>query len=84
MESAAALMKLAGVHAPFSAQVALPAGCELAVRRSSCGHRYYFLLNYEPTPQTCTIHMPMTNMVTGEGLQGEVTLPPYGVLVCKD
>lgn len=84
VESAVALMKLAGVHAPFSAQVALPAGCELAVRRSSCGPRYYFLLNYEPTPQTCTIHMPMTNMVTGEGLQGEVTLPPYGVLVCKD
>ena len=41
------------------------------------------MLNYLPAPAQITLRHPMKDLLTGETLDGECTLPAYGVFVLE-
>ena len=49
---------------------------ELTVREKD-GVRYLFLLNYLARPQEVVFHWPAVSLLTGERLEGAVTLEAY-------
>lgn len=78
---AGALADYLGLGSPVTDFLTLPAGVELAIRQSAGGERYLFLLNYADTPQTVRVATPMTDLVTGQQINGEHTLAPYDVVI---
>ena len=69
---------------PLADRLTVPPAVELAVREQpNSGDRFVFLLNYADTPQTVRIHREATDLLSGERLDGERTLPPYEVLVLR-
>ena len=57
-----------------------PEGVAL-VQREKQGRRFVFALNYQPEPQTLTLHRPAVLLYSGETHRGPVTLPPFGTAV---
>lgn len=68
-----------GLTSPFADVVTLPRDIEIAVRRQPDGRAIVFLLNYVDGTQTVTAHQQSTDLITGETISGEFSLPPYGV-----
>ena len=69
---------------PLADLLTVPPSVELAVREQpNAGDRFVFLLNYADTPQTVRIDGGATDLLSGERLDGERTLPPYEVLVLR-
>jgi beta-galactosidase len=58
---------------------AVPEGVDLAIR-SGGGKRILILTNYNATPQTIKLALPMQEILTGTTASA-VTLPQYGVAV---
>ena len=51
--------------------------------REKDGKRYLFALNYLAKEQRITLKQAAKALYTGETLQGEVALPPYGTAVLQ-
>lgn len=76
--AARALLCSLGLDEPYDDQVALPEGCELAIREGAAGAVMY-ILNYLPQAQTITVKQPMVNLPDGKTLEGNISMPPYEV-----
>ena len=75
-------LKKLGAAEPWADSLILPEGCELAVRGDESG-AYAFVLNYLKTPVAIDVKKPLRDLLTGETVQGERTLPAYGVMVLE-
>ena len=60
----------------------LPPEVELTIRGAG-EEKFYFLLNYKPVPMPASLTESAVDLLTGKELSGEITIPPYGVLVLK-
>ena len=67
---------------PFADVVSAPQEVELILREKN-GEKFLFALNYQPKKMTIMLHQQMVSLFTGERLQGEVELAPYGVDVYR-
>ena len=76
--SARVFLEKLGVAKPFGGDLELPETCELAVRG-----KYAFVLNYKKEPATVCVKRPMRELLSGETLQGEISVPGYGALVLE-
>ena len=81
-ENADALLDYLGVRSPWAGAVSLPGNCEIAVREKE-GRRYAFLLNYSWGEETAELRQPMTDMDSGETVQGIIRLAPFEVRVFR-
>lgn len=79
--TARAMIEHLGLVSPQAQQLTLPRDIELAIREQQDGRRIIFLLNYAHTQQQIQLHYPATNLLTGEIIQSEVTLPAHDVLL---
>ncbi len=62
--------------------VSAPADVELAVRRHpETGEAFAFALNYSGQAAKLRLHRRAVDLLTGNALEGEVELEPYGVVV---
>lgn len=64
------------VKAPWSEILELPEDCEIAVREKD-GRKYAFVLNYAWTEQTISVKRTLTDLDSGETVQGEITLKAF-------
>ena len=80
--SAALFLRKLGLADPLGADLTLPETCELTIRGDE-EKQYAFVLNYLPAPARITLQHPMKDLLTGETLDGECTLPAYGVFVLE-
>ena len=60
----------------------LPSEVDLMIRGAG-EEKFYFLLNYKPVPMPASLTESAVDLLTGKELSGEITIPPYGVLVLK-
>lgn len=75
-ENTREFLKYTGVMEPCADRITAPASCEIALREKD-GQEYLFVLNYADTPQTITLHKPMTDMDSGAAVLGEIDLQKY-------
>ena len=61
-----------------------PEGSVLGTPRQGNGMSGLILLEYAGTPAAYTLPSPMTDILTGEKLEGRIELKPYDVKVLKD
>ena len=78
-ESVEFFLEKCGVKDMFKDTVSAPESIELAMR-GNC----IFILNYKNEKSTVTFKRECKNLLTGESLEGEVTLPAYGYLICAE
>ena len=82
---ATALIKHLGLVSPVVELLELPQPVELCIRENSqTGKRLIFLLNYSAEAQTLNLYSALTDLLTGNRLQGSVTLAPFDVCVLSD
>ena len=81
-ENLTRLLAYVGCLSPWSDTVSLPEGVELTVREKD-GVRYLFLLNYMAQPQEIVFHRPAVSLLTGNKLEGTVTLEAYQAEVVR-
>lgn len=79
-ETVRRLLDYAGVLEPFRRWIQAPEGVEVVLRQKG-GRRSLFVLNFQPTPQRIALMQEATLLYTGQEVQGEVVLPPYGTAV---
>ena len=77
-----ALLRHLELVSPVARRLTLPRPVELAIRERD-GAALAFLLNYSGKPQTITAHEPLTDLLTGETINGGTLLPPYGVRLLR-
>ena len=70
------------VSEPWKNVIELPDTCEIAVRQKN-GRNYLFVLNYLAEEAQITLHKEAKDLFSGEFVQGEITLEPYGVRVYR-
>lgn len=80
LDTAAAFLEKLGVAEPWSHVLALPPGCELAVREKA-GKSYLFVLNYLPAPAEIVLKTELTDMLAGCQASGTLQVEGYGVKV---
>lgn len=51
--------------------------------RASNGTSYLFLLNYSGESVIITMKKSSKDLLTGTWIEGEVSMPPYGVLILE-
>ena len=51
--------------------------------READGLRTVFIMNFTEEKQSITIHESVQDVRTGETIEGDVTLDPYGVLIVE-
>jgi beta-galactosidase len=54
-----------------------------AVERWKDGYRLLFLLNHADQPRDVTLPQPMTDLLTGQAVKGQVTLEPKAVMILR-
>ena len=81
-QAARVFLRKLGVEAPYADVIDVPETCELAVRSGDKGD-YLFVLNYMKKPAKITLKKPCTDVLTGKTIEGEQTIPAYGVLIVK-
>ena len=74
------LFEYCSILEPFSEVISAPEGVELVMRRKN-GRTFLFVLNFQQTVQTVTLHSPMMLLCSGEPAIGEISLPPFGTAV---
>lgn len=75
---AGAILSICGVKSPYDTIISCPAEIELACRVKG-NRRHYFLLNYTASEQIVHLKQEFRSVLTGENIQGDLRLPPYGV-----
>jgi len=71
----------AGVRPVFAG---LPAGVGATLRVGDNGREYRFIMNYLPRENRVLVEKKQRDLLTGQSVVGEVTLPPRGVLVLTE
>lgn len=71
-------LKKTGVKSPFASLIDVPECIELALRGDTL-----FILNYKNKAKKINLKDTVINLVSKETVKGNVTLPPYGVLIVK-
>ncbi|HVY68568.1 MAG TPA: beta-galactosidase trimerization domain-containing protein, partial [Verrucomicrobiae bacterium] len=61
----------------------VPDTVEVSMRQKD-GMKFYFLLNHQNTPVRLQFYKPAHDFLTGTTVQGNVDLPPHGVLIIDD
>lgn len=74
------LMEYTGVLEPFRQWIDAPDGVEVVLRRKE-NRQFLFVLNFQPVEQMITLMRPSTLLYTGQQVQGEIVLPPFGTAV---
>ncbi len=69
-----------GILEPFRETVTGEEGVELVMREKE-GRTFLFALNFQNVPQKICLHCPAVQMETGEEVQGEIVLQPFGTEV---
>ena len=67
----------------FSSKLNEPEGSVLGTPRQGNGMSGLILLEYAGSPAAYTLPSPMTDILTGEKLEGRIELKPYDVKVLK-
>ena len=81
--TARAMMHTLDLASPVNRQLTLSPEIELSIREDQRGNRLLFLLNYAGKPQLIQVHQAMTNLLSGETLEGEVSMAGYDVLLLR-
>jgi beta-galactosidase len=82
VDSAAALMREAGLSSPVQGNLTLPKEVELSVRKNEeSGEELFILLNYSGLEQKVDVKAELYDLLTGEKKTGAATMPPYGVFI---
>jgi beta-galactosidase len=85
VEAAAALIARLGLLSPVADWLELPRPVELCMREHpETGERLIFLLNYSDADQTITMHKAVTDVLSGQRVQGAVVLPPFDVRILSE
>ena len=71
-----------GLTGRFDALLEAPTEVEV-IERQKDGRRFLMLLNYLPTPQRITLHVPMQDLIKEQPVSGPLTLEPFGVSVLE-
>jgi beta-galactosidase len=58
-----------------------PEGVEVSTRVKHTGEEIFFIINHKNMAQTISIPWPAIEYLSGNLLQGDLTLPPYGVTI---
>jgi beta-galactosidase len=66
----------------LSPALATPDGVE-AVERWQEGQRLLFVLNHADQAREIVLHQPMSDLLSNQGVRGQLTLEPKGVLILK-
>lgn len=82
VENLKLLLCYAGCLSPWEHVAEVPERVELAVREKD-GRTFLFLLNYMAQPQQVTLHRPARSLITGDMLEGTITLPKFGFEVIE-
>lgn len=82
-EAAKMLLEYTGTAEPWETCIHVPEECELVVRRTQDGHRYYILLNYMSVEKTINVKESVWDCFEEEEVKGEVCLKPYEVKVFR-
>ncbi|MEN9938730.1 MAG: hypothetical protein RLZZ387_5309 [Chloroflexota bacterium] len=83
--AATALIEQLGLSSPVAGWLDLPPPVELCVREREDGAgRLLFLLNYSAEAQTVTLHRAITDALSGQQVEGQVTLAPFDVRVLSE
>ena len=61
----------------------LPEGVEYLTRTAEDGSTFDFYVNYNATPVTVTLAKGGTDLLTGEAVNGEITIAPFNAVVVK-
>lgn len=77
-----AILDELGQRSPVADWLELPAEVELGIR-ASADASYVFLLNYAGEPAVVRAGQAVKELLSGEELEGEILIPPYGVLVLQ-
>lgn len=79
--TAAVFLEKLGAAEPYADTVALPEGCELAVREGE--QTYLFVLNYLEENAAVELKKECVDLFTGEKVSGNVELKPFEVKVLE-
>ena len=79
-ENVRQLLAYTGILEPFAAYITAPEGVEVVLRRKG-ERKFLFVLNFQTTEQTITLHTPAVLLYTREKVVGNVILPPFGTAV---
>ena len=79
LDTAEVFLKKLGIAEPWGDVLALPAGCELAVREKE-GKSYLFVLNYLPEPAEIILKEELV-MLGGGQVSGRMQVDGYGVMI---
>ena len=74
------LLAYAGVLEPFQKYIQAPEGVEVVLRRKG-DRQFLFVLNFQPAEQLITLKQPAALLYTGQQVEGQITLPPFGTAV---
>jgi len=81
-ESCRFIFEHLGILEPLKEYVTAPAEVELAMQEKD-GEKYIFVLNYMHHEMKICLKHSAVNLLTGEALEGEVTLPAFGTAVYR-
>ncbi|MFD2611719.1 beta-galactosidase [Paenibacillus gansuensis] len=76
------LLEWLGLESPVKEWLTLPKSVEMGIR-SKDGQDLIFLLNYSGEPIAAASSRPVKDVLTGNMLHGEISLPAYGVMVLE-
>lgn len=79
-KNARAIFEILGIAESYSELFDLTEKCELAVREKD-GKRWYFVLNYLRETVEISLKKEMTEIISGNKMNGTIKVPPFGVFV---
>lgn len=81
-DTAKVFLEKLGAAAPYGGRLALPRGCELAVREKD-GCKYLFVLNYASHAVKAELKEEMCEVLSGQMMHGEIEMAPYEVKIFR-
>ena len=70
------VVKIAGIHSLKS-----PAGVEFRARVNQAGEEIFFVINHTTSEQTINLPWSAWDHVTGQPVQADIKLQPYGIMI---
>ncbi|MBJ6361151.1 beta-galactosidase [Paenibacillus sp. GCM10012307] len=77
------LINRLGLQSPVADWCELPRQVELAVRVDDAGEAWHFLLNYGANEAYIRVAEEVEDVISGEWLTGDATIPGYGVRILR-
>lgn len=82
-EAAQMLLEYTGMTEPWKDTIEVPEECELVVRETKDGQRYFIVLNYLSKDMGVQAKLPMWDCFEEREVSGEAVLKPYEVKVLR-